>query len=136
MFDTRYIFVAVYLIVDIIYVSLSVPAYQKVIKSIQGKPTHQPFGMLAGIAAYTIMGIAWLFFIPPTISHLQKSMRMSRPLAGALAGFVMGLAIYGVFNFTNHAMFDNWASTIMIRDLLWGISWLTVVSTAYAYFST
>lgn len=136
MIDARYIFVTIYLLVDILYVTTSISVYQKVVKSIQGTPTKQPFGLLAGVAAYAIMGIAWLFFIPSTIAHLQKTMRLSRTLAGAVAGFVMGLAIYGVFNFTNHAMFDNWGRSIMIRDLAWGISWLTIVSATYAYFSS
>lgn len=134
---TQYLFVAIYLIVDIIYVTLSLPVYQNVIKTIQGHYTKrkQPFGLLAGALAYSIMGIAWLFFIPQATKYLQAQYRLQRVAAGMIAGFMLGLAIYGVFNFTNYAMFDNWAGTILIRDLIWGISWLTVVSGAYAYFS-
>lgn len=133
--DIKYVFVIVYLLVDIVYVMSSIPTYQKVVKMIQGKYTTQPFGLGAGVLAYTIMGIAWLFFAPPMIAHLQRAYRVSRIVAGAMTGFMLGLTIYGVFNFTNHAMFDNWSWPIMIRDLTWGISWLSALTTAYAYFS-
>lgn len=133
--DIRYLFVVIYLIVDILYVTISIPVYQKVIQTIQGKNTKQPFGLLAGALSYIIMGLAWLFFIPHTIKYLQSQYRWHRVIAGMFAGFMLGLAIYGVFNFTNHAMFDNWSWPIMTRDLLWGISWLTTLSGTYAYFS-
>lgn len=131
----KFLFVAIYLLVDIAYVMSSIPVYQKVVKSIQGKNTNQPFGLLAGVLAYTIMGLAWLFFAPPMIAHLQKTYRTSRLIAGSITGFMLGLTIYGVFNFTNHAMFDNWSWPIIARDMAWGISWLTALTTAYAYFS-
>lgn len=133
--DIRYLFVIIYLLVDIAYVMLSTPVYQKVIKAIQGHPTNQPFGLLAGALAYSIMGAAWLFFAPSMIATLQKSYRVSRVAAGAITGFMLGLTIYGVFNFTNHAMFDKWSWPIIARDMAWGISWLTALTTSYAYFS-
>lgn len=131
----QYLFVAIYLLVDILYVKSSIPIYQNAIKKIQGTNTIQPFGLFAGTLAYLIMGMAWLFFVPSTIRTVQEKYKMHRALAGAIVGFILGLTIYGVFNFTNHAMFDNWGLAIMTRDLLWGISWLTVISSLYAYFS-
>lgn len=134
--DPKYVFVIIYLVVDIIYVYSSTSVYQRVIKSIQGRrTTSQPFGLAAGALAYLIMGLTWLFFIPPTIKTLQATYKISRTVAGAITGFMFGVAIYGVFNFTNHAMFDNWSWPIMARDLAWGISWLTLLTTSYAYFS-
>ncbi len=133
MLDPRYIFVVLYILVDVLYVFLSQPAYTRVIRSIQG---HISFGLSAGFAAYLIMAITWLFFIPPMTAHLQKTYRMPRPLAGGLAGMMLGVAIYGVFNFTNSAMFVGWRGPIVIRDLAWGISWLTIISATYAHFST
>lgn len=134
--DIRYIFVVIYLVVDILYVYGSIPVYQKVVKAIQGKTTNQPFGLVAGVLAYAIMGVAWLFFAPHTILYLQKTYSISRVAAGAITGFMLGLTIYGVFNFTNHAMFDNWSWPIIARDLAWGTSWLTALTTLYAYFSS
>lgn len=132
MLDLRYLFVLVYIIIDVVYVLLSQPAYTRVIRAIQGRIS---FGLTAGVAAYVIMAITWLFFIPPMTAHLQKAHGISRTLAGGLAGMMLGVAIYGVFNFTNSAMFVGWRGPIVIRDLAWGISWLTIISAAYAHFS-
>lgn len=134
--DPKYLFVLVYLFVDIIYVYLSTSFYQRAVKSIQGHYTTHSFGLAAGVVAYLIMGITWLFFIPPIIKSIQIKYKLPRILAGFITGFMFGLAIYGVFNFTNRAMFDNWNWPIMKRDLAWGISWLTILTSAYAYFST
>jgi len=36
-----------------------------------------------------------------------------------------------VFNGTLHATFAGWTSRVALRDTLWGVSWLTVLSAAY-----
>lgn len=131
--DPRYLFVVIYLIVDILYVYLSQPVYKRVIRSIQGSVS---FGTMAGVLAYLIMALSWLFFVPAMTASLQKSYRISRTLAAGLTGMMLGIAIYGVFNFTNSAMFEKWSGPILIRDLAWGISWLTIISAAYGYFTT
>lgn len=37
------------------------------------------------------------------------------------SGIIYGLAIYGVFNFTNGALFPLFDSTLAMQDLAWGI---------------
>ena len=36
-------------------------------------------------------------------------------------GFVLGIAMYGVYNFSNYAIYPNkWTNTITVIDTLWG----------------
>lgn len=131
--STTLLFIAIYLLVDIAYVMISQPVYKRVIRNIQSAPIS--FGLVSGILAYATMAIAWFFFVPTMITAVAKMHRLSRAWAGALVGFVLGLALYGVFNFTNAAMFKNWDGPIIARDLAWGISWLTIISAAYGHFT-
>ena len=34
--------------------------------------------------------------------------------------FIIGIAIYGLFNFTNGFMFSDWNSTVIVLDTIWG----------------
>jgi len=40
--------------------------------------------------------------------------------ASVLDAFLLGLVIYGVFEFTNMALFDNWRITTVLLDATWG----------------
>jgi len=37
-------------------------------------------------------------------------------------GAFFGLVIYGIFNFTNHALLDNYSLSLVIIDLIWGMT--------------
>jgi uncharacterized membrane protein len=33
---------------------------------------------------------------------------------------ILGALVYGVFDFTNHAIFQNWTLSLAIMDIVWG----------------
>lgn len=132
MTDPRYLFVAVYVLVDVFYVIISKPVYMRTVSAITNDKTPV-FDMASGITVYVIMAIAWLFFVPTMTTALQQKHRISRTLAAGIVGALLGITIYGVFNFTNRAMFEKWSTQMIVRDLLWGISWLTIISAVYGY---
>lgn len=37
-----------------------------------------------------------------------------------LDSFLLGIFVYGVYEFTNHAIFDNWKWSTVVMDTLWG----------------
>jgi uncharacterized membrane protein len=43
-------------------------------------------------------------------------------------GAMTGLVSYGLYNFTNYATFTNWTLAMTIKDLIWGITVFTIVS--------
>lgn len=134
----RILFLVIYLIIDITYVTMSSSFYQNVVTKIQHKPMQKLRAntFAYAILSYAILGLAWFVFVPATMGYLQQTLRVSVVVSAALSGFLLGLAIYGVFNFTNAVMFEKYDLPVLLRDMAWGVSWLTFLSTAYGYAST
>jgi uncharacterized membrane protein len=128
----RLIFVATYLVIDLIYVTISRNTYNSVVKNIQGAYMPPITGTRIGavFAAYTCMALGWYFLAANQADAWAK--RMPAYQAGALAGLIYGLAVIGTFDFTLHVMLDNYDVNIVMRDLAWGVSWAVISTTLYA----
>lgn len=86
--------------------------YQVQVKDIQGTNMNVNIPMV--ICAYTLMIIGLVVFVLPNIRkdhELKDSM---------MYGFLFGIVLYGVYDFTNHAIFDKWNTKLAIIDILWG----------------
>lgn len=134
------LFVSIYILVDIVYVSLSKGFYGNVARRISGNgfPAFTATRVLGALVAYGSMVAAWLFFVPIAVCHYQKTIRSNtiRPwMVGSLVGAMYGFVLYGVFNGSLHVMFQNYDIPVVIRDMLWGVSWSTVLTAIYAYFA-
>jgi uncharacterized membrane protein len=117
----------VYLIVDIAYVLSSKSYYSNVVQKIQGKAMYVPNERLwAAAMSYFALVIGWLFLVAPNVENKSTTLQQS-----ALYGFVYGFAVYGVFNGTNHVMFRNYDIAVVLRDTVWGVSWLTAFTVLY-----
>jgi uncharacterized membrane protein len=125
------VFVVLYLVVDLVYVIASKSFYGAVTKNISGKDL--PSGrMAAAILAYASMAIGWYFTVPTAVRAWTFGSKWQR---GAAAGLVYGILVYGMFNGTMAAMFEAYTPQVVARDMVWGITWATVLSAAYGYFS-
>jgi len=127
------IFVAIYLIVDVIYVTLSMPFYKAVVARIEGakrpKPKSKGALLLVALASYALMAIGWLIFV-------ADKARYTRSVLGGMAyGALYGLVVYGVFNFTNYVLFSQYTSDVLLRDLAWGVTWGALFTGAYTHFA-
>lgn len=122
----KVLFVILYLVVDISYVVLSRPFYEAYARKIQGSgfAVKKDTLLFAGIS-YVIMGVAWWYMVA---NRIQKDTPMK---TAVLHAFILGLAIYGVFNATLYVIFKDWDYRIVLRDTLWGISWLSVLTILY-----
>jgi uncharacterized membrane protein len=78
------------------------------------------------------MALGWYFLAANQADTWSKHMPAYQ--AGAFAGLVYGLAVYGTFNFTLHVMFNNYDVNIVLRDLSWGVIWATISTMLYAVF--
>jgi uncharacterized membrane protein len=127
--DKRILFVIIYIIVDIMYVYISKNRYDKTVINIQN--ASMPNRYIIALNAWICMAIGWYFL---TTALLDKFIRngMSPISAGALSGFITGLTIYGTFNFTIRAMFINYDIPLLIRDMIWGTSWLSIITIIYS----
>jgi uncharacterized membrane protein len=128
----RILFAILYIVIDLIYVFLSKGIYDAAVTSVQGSP--MPRGgsrILAAVGAWTCMAVGWYFLTTALVAKWVAT-GMSAAAAGALAGFINGIVVIGTFNLTLHAMFVNYGAKIMTRDMLWGIGWVTVLTTIYS----
>lgn len=124
----RLLVVSLYLIIDVSYVLLSKSYYESYIKSIQNSGySSKPGIYISALSAYLLLGIGWWILVAERLtknSSLYDILRITIPYS---------LVIYGVFNATLFVMFDKWDSKIVLRDTLWGVSNIVVISLLYVY---
>jgi len=104
------------LALDSVYLRLTKGFYGNIVKSIQNSPLSLRYTPAAIVYAFLVMGL-YLFVIKE-----KKDWRQA---------FLLGLVIYGVFEYTTYAIFSKWPLTAVIMDTLWGgillalTTWLT-----------
>lgn len=80
--------------------------YVKMIKLIQKEDMKVKF--LYALFAYFTLCFAVNYFVPDTDKNYY------------MKNFLLGLSIYGVYDFTCAAIFKNWDIELMIQDIIWG----------------
>lgn len=137
--EPRIVYVCLYLLVDLVYLSLSLPYYRKAGYRIQGgvpstrdeKPMR--YVLASALFAYAVLGLGWYLFAAPTALAWARS-GMRPWVAGALAGGMYGLVIYAVYNWTLYAWLARYEASVALRDTLWGTFWGAAVTALYCKF--
>lgn len=113
-----FIALILFLVIDGPYLGfIAAKFFNRVINNIQGSPIKlKPFG---AFITYILMGLAIKYFVLNNAKSEKDVL---------LNGFLIGLIIYGIYDFTNYAIFTNWTLEATIRDLIWGIFLFTIVS--------
>ncbi len=94
------------LFIDIIYLSnIGGPMFDKMVTKIQKE--DMKLNIYGAIGAYILMILA-----------IYKFIIMDRK--SPTDAFILGICIYGVFDFTNYAMFKNYNMMTGLLDILWG----------------
>ena len=96
---------SVMLLLDFIYLSSLGNFFNKMIKSIQG--TKIKFNIVGAIMCYILLIVGLNYFI----------IGKKKSIADA---FLLGIVIYGVYEFTNYAILDKWNIKAVALDTLWG----------------
>lgn len=103
---------------DLLWFKYSVPLiYKPTFEKIQNKSLN--LKIIPGLFAWSLLGIAAYYF-----AVLNSYSYNDVILNASLLGFV----IYGVYNGTNFATFDDWNFNIFFYDTLWGTFNITFVS--------
>ena len=95
----------VMLLLDYIYLSSFSNFFNNLVRSIQGSKIK--LKMSGAILCYLFLIIGLNYFI----IHKKKSITDA---------FLLGLIIYGVYEFTNYAIIDKWNIKAVTLDTLWG----------------
>lgn len=88
------------------------PSYGPMIKKIQGEDMKPNY--LYAALSYILLAIGLIYFVLPNISEenlLKDSLRY---------GFLFGIIVYGVYDFTAAAVIKDWDIKLAIIDILWG----------------
>lgn len=93
------------LILDAIYLSSFSNQYNSMMKTIQKSPLKMK--PLYALVVYVLMILGWKLLIDNKKNVVRNSV-------------ILGVVIYGVFDFTNLAIFDNYSLKLGLIDMLWG----------------
>ena len=100
--------IVIQIIIDIIYLKLSASHFNKVVNNIQGSNIKLNYYSVAIV--YILMAYALKKFI------LDRSNSKNK----IKDAFILGIIIYGVFDFTNMSILKNWNLYTSIMDMFWG----------------
>jgi len=88
------------------------PRYNKMIREIQGKQMKMNYW--SAIITYILMIVGLNVFVIPNIrekSAMTDSIKY---------GFLFGIVLYGVYDFTAATVLDGWDIGLALLDTLWG----------------
>lgn len=127
IYNTRIIFVIIYLVIDSLYVFNSKDYYKKFIGRVQSKPQNfEKKGIYSAIGlSYIFLMVGWFILVSERLSKhstVLDILRITIPYA---------LVVYGVFNGTLFVMFDKWDVNVSLRDTLWGVTSISILSIIY-----
>lgn len=108
----EYLITAVALLsVDIIWIGfIARGLYEKLVISVQKSPLRVNY--IAAIITYILLVIGLVNFV---INRRDLSIWWT-----VYYGMLFGAVVYGVFDFTNMSIFNNWNVSVAIIDVIWG----------------
>jgi uncharacterized membrane protein len=111
-----------YLWIGIIYKA----KYTEMITKIQAVDLE--FRYSSSLMVYLIMALAIIVWVIPKIEEIPDKSDMEILKASLKYGSLMGFMIYGVYNFTNYAIFRHWSLETGLVDTFWGSFLMGVVT--------
>jgi hypothetical protein len=101
------VFSIIFLVLDLLWISYFGLMFNPMIGNIQGSVVN--INYYGAILAYVVL----------IFSYLVIAYNGDKP--DYLKGLVLGLAIYGTFEFTNLTVFSKWNLTVLFMDIMWGL---------------
>lgn len=118
-YDLIKIFIVIVLI-DLVYLYLIKSKFKEMVKSIQIIPLKMNY--IGAIIAYLFLSIGLHKFIIEPKKDLNEA-------------FLLGIVIYGVFEGTSMAIFQNWDIKILLVDIFWGGTLFYLSAMVYRYYN-
>jgi uncharacterized membrane protein len=75
----------------------------------------------AALVVYVLLGVGIAAFALP---------RAEQPSSAAASGALLGLVVYGVYDFTNYSTLRDWPLTLALVDTAWGVAASAVCAAA------
>jgi uncharacterized membrane protein len=121
------------LVLDIIWLTIMKSHYGALVRGVQGSDIH--ISILPALLSYmcVILGI-WFFAIPmvqQSIGGSQSKNSTSLFVQCVKYGGGLGFVTYGIFNFTNMAIFKTYTHWVLYADIAWGVILGTLATYVY-----
>jgi uncharacterized membrane protein len=97
--------IIIILVLDFLFINLTYKNFNNLIKKIQGSELN--LNINGAILSYLCVVFILYYFI----------IKDNRTVNDA---FILGVCTYGIFEFTNIALFKDWSLMIALIDILWG----------------
>ena len=101
----------VYLSIDIVYLKTNTKVFQTYFRRIQ--MSRLTFKTKPAIATYLLLVFGLYYFIIKDRKSLVDA-------------FLLGVLVYGVYDFTNYATLKRWTFAFSMQDTLWGGTVFTI----------
>jgi uncharacterized membrane protein len=114
---------AVFMVIDLIWLGvIAAPFYRNQIGFLMAKNVN----WTAAILFYIIFIAAMVIFV------IQPAIVNQSLMSAVLMGALFGLVTYATYDLTNLATLEGWPITLVIVDIIWGMS-LSVLVSAITY---
>jgi uncharacterized membrane protein len=97
------------LLMDAVWLTFQYNYNATIIKNVQKSVMKMRY--VPAALVYLIMPIAVTYLAIVPSKTIQESVQK---------GALVGLAMYGVYDLTNLATFDNWTTRMVLQDMAWG----------------
>ena len=113
--------ILVMFILDVLWITLNKTKYNKLVYDVQHKKMN--VNIISAIIAYILMIIGIIYITVP-LAKTKKN-----KLIGALKyGGLFGLCVYGIYNATNYAIFQDYNLITGIIDTIWGMTLFSIIT--------
>lgn len=130
------ILITVILIADVIWLTLQKPRYNSLVTAVQGSQIKVKYA--PALFTYILVIISIIFIAIPLVRmQLSKTNKSAINIfkTSLVYGGMVGLCIYGIFNFTNMSIFKDYKLSMAIMDTTWGVVLYTMSCFLFFHFS-
>ena len=124
----------IYLVIDVIWISLNIKMYNDNTIRIQGKLSALSWKIiLTIILSYILLVISIIHIaLPLTVNNIKKDDELKDKLyKSMLYGGITGLSIYGTYNLVSIIIYENFSYIIAIIDSIWGFFIFSLLTFIY-----
>lgn len=119
------------LVLDVTWLFVARNGYKDLVKSVQQNPLA--LKKVPALFAYGCLFLSiWYYAIPVVRQQMREKKDVPIWQLCLVYGGGLGICIYGIYNFTNMAIFDHYKVMMGLKDTLWG-GMLFTLSTAFYF---
>ena len=116
----------IFLAIDMLWLGVIMSKFYKTELGVLARRTGENLAPIwwAAFVVYLLIPLGIILFVLP------RAVQGGSPF---IWGFIYGVILYGVYDFTNYALVANWPWRMTVVDILWG-GWICAFTSRVAFF--